>query len=214
MKIDFKDKKTLIISIVCIVLIILICVGLICLLIKNNSNKISRLYNDLQKAEKYSFILKQDDGYQIIMAKKGNETSIDMQGEDVHTTTIVKDGKAYFVNHDEKTYSTYDEMVANENILLDELSELSKKEYSKGNEKIDKKSYSYEEYKGYSGFMYSSNIDVEEENINTKFYFKGKDIKYIKTIISEDETEKIETSLSYEPDDSLFNIPEDYEEAK
>lgn len=213
MKIDFKDKKTIIITITCVVLIALIIVGV--LLLNNcKDSKISKLYENLQKAEKYSFILKQDDGYQIIMAKKGKETSIDMQGEDVHTTTIVKDGKAYFVNHDEKTYSTYDEMVANENILLDELSELSQKEYSKGTEAIDKKSYNYEEYKGYSGFMYSSNIDVEEENINTKFYFKGKDIKYIKTIISEDETEKVETSLSYEPDDSLFNIPEDYEEAK
>lgn len=214
MKVDFKNKKTIIIVAVCIVLIVLIGIGAICLINKNNDNKVAKLYTKLENAQKYSFVMNQSDGYKINMAKKDNVTSIDMNSEDMHTTTLVKDGKAYFVNHDEKIYSSYDEATANENILLDELSRLKDITSVKGREKINGKTYNFEEYTGYSGFMYSSNIDVEEENIKTRFYFSGNDLKYIKTIISEGEEELIEVNLTYEPEDSLFEVPTDYEEIK
>ncbi len=214
MKIDLKNKKTLAIIFVSFILLILVCVSIYLIANSNKQSKLSKLYNKLQNNEQYSFVMNQDDGYKINMAKKGDSTSIDMESEDMHTTTLEKEGKAYFINHDEKEYSTYDEATANDNILFDELRRVSEINPLKGKEKINNKTYNYEEYKGYSGFMYSSNIDIEEENIKTRFYFSGNDLKYIKTIIDEGEEELIEVNLTYSADDKLFEIPSDYTEMK
>lgn len=216
MKIDLKNKKTILIISVCIIAVILICGGIYFIVNKNQNkeSRISQLYTKLENSEKYSFIMNQSDGYKINMAKKGNITSIDMNSEDMHTTTLVKEGKAYFINHDEKIYSAYEDATANENILFEELSRVKSMEKIEGKEKINGKEYKYEEYTGYSGFMYSSNIDVEEESIKTKFYFDKNDLKYIKTIIADGEEELIEVSISYAPEDSLFEVPSDYEEIK
>lgn len=211
MKIDLKSKKSILILVISIIVIVLIVIGTVCIT-NSNSNKLVKLYDKLENSEKYLFEMKQSDGYQIKMAKNGNATSIDMESEDMHTTTLVKDQKAYFINHDEKIYSVYNEATANENILFDEFDKVKEKAPLKGKEKINGKSYNYEEYAGYSGFMYSSNIDVEEENIKTKFYFEGNNLKYIKTIITNQEEELIEVNLTYDPANNLFEIPEEYKE--
>ena len=53
--------------------------------------------------------------------------------------------------------------------------------------------------------------NVIEENTNTRFYFDGDDLKYIQTIM-EDQSELIRVEVSYDVDDTIFEIPSDFEE--
>ena len=97
-------------------------------------------------------------------------------------------------------------------IVTDMLKDLKKAD-SKGKEKINDTTYEYEEYIGFEGFMTSTGLDDEENNVSTRFYFKGKDLKYIKTIVPDEEDELLEIIISYSAPDELFEIPSDYVEA-
>ena len=71
--------------------------------------------------------------------------------------------------------------------------------------------YKYEEYKGINSFLINANDETSEENVSTKFYFKGDNLKYIKTIMG-DTSELLEINLSYETDNNVFEIPTDFQE--
>ena len=51
----------------------------------------------------------------------------------------------------------------------------------------------------------------ENEEVKTRFYFKGDKLAYIKTIIGEKQ-ELLKVDISYDVDNNLFEIPSDYKE--
>ena len=63
-------------------------------------------------------------------------------------------------------------------------------------------------------FMISSTLDVNEEDIKTRFYFDNKDnLVYIRTIKGATQ-ELLKIKIEKEVDDSIFEIPSNYAENK
>lgn len=178
----------------------------------NKGTKVTRLYKRIEKSQEYLFEMKDESNYEITIAKKNKQTAIDMNNDGERVTTLVKDGTEYLISHSQKEYYKYDGEETDESIVTDMLKDLKKAD-SKGKEKINDTTYEYEEYIGFEGFMTSTGLDDEENNVSTRFYFKGKDLKYIKTIVPDEEDELLEIIISYSAPDELFEIPSDYVEA-
>ena len=94
-------------------------------------------------------------------------------------------------------------------------------EYVAGKEKIYGISYKYEEYNGVSSFLFSEQETIEIDSVKTRFYFKGNELVYLKTIynVKDEETgettekEELQTiKVEYEVNNSVFEIPSDYAE--
>ena len=82
----------------------------------------------------------------------------------------------------------------------EELEALKTEEYKTGKEKIDDKEYYYEEY-------YALGDEITE-----RYYFDGNELKYVKSIDSNGKEQIIKVvKLSSKVDDSVFDIPTDYE---
>lgn len=209
------SKKTISIDIKKIlVLIIIIAVGVVIVnTVKNTpkeKSKMKELYSKLEASEQYKFTM--DDGKnKTIIAQNGKNTIIDMYTEKEHVSTLVKDNNTYYILHDKEEYYTYEDNEKDEKILLSELQPIVEKEATNGKEKIQGKTYNYEEYDGVSTFMNYIGLGINTENIKTKFYFQGKNLKYIKTINDGEETlQKID--ITYEAPSELFEIPNNYAE--
>ena len=206
------------------IIIILVIIGIIFGISKiinnkaNNEQKLAKIYDDLNSSQSYYFQMEQNSNNKIIMAQKGDKTIIDQyskEGEATtqsHTTTLIKDNNTYLILHDRKEYYVYEENNVDQTILTDGIKEIMNKEFTRGNEKVRGKKYDYEEYNGSSMFMVSNTLNINENEVKTKFYF-GKDdnLVYIKTIDGDD-NELIKISLSKDVDDSIFEIPSDYAE--
>lgn len=209
------SKKTISIDIKkIIVLIIIIAIGVVIVnTVKNTpkeKSKMKELYSKLEASEQYKFTM--DDGKnKTIIAQNGKNTIIDMYTEKEHVSTLVKDNNTYYILHDKEEYYTYEDNEKDEKILLSELQPIVEKEATNGKEKIQGKTYNYEEYDGVSTFMNYIGLGINTENIKTKFYFQGKNLKYIKTINDGEETlQKID--ITYEAPSELFEIPNNYAE--
>lgn len=202
-----KKKVAIVIAIVVIIALIIVVI----VMQANKKSKVALLYDKLTKSESYSFDMKDNENYEIIVSKKGDKTCIDNNGGDEKTSTIVKDGTTYLILHSQKEYYTYDSDIAEENIITDMFEEIVDAKCEKGKDKINGKTYKYEEYAGFAGFMFSTGLDVDEENVKTRFYFDGDNLVYIKTILAEEE-ELLEVEISYDVADELFEIPSDYAE--
>lgn len=209
------SKKTISIDIKkIIVLIIMIAIGVVIVnTVKNTpkeKSKMKELYSKLEASEQYKFTM--DDGKnKTIIAQNGKNTIIDMYTEKEHVSTLVKDNNTYYILHDKEEYYTYEDNEKDEKILLSELQPIVEKEATNGKEKIQGKTYNYEEYDGVSTFVNYIGLGINTENIKTKFYFQGKNLKYIKTINDGEETlQKID--ITYEAPSELFEIPNNYAE--
>lgn len=209
------SKKTISIDIKkIIVLIIMIAIGVVIVnTVKNTpkeKSKMKELYSKLEASEQYKFTM--DDGKnKTIIAQNGKNTIIDMYTEKEHVSTLVKDNNTYYILHDKEEYYTYEDNEKDEKILLSELQPIVEKKATNGKEKIQGKTYNYEEYDGVSTFMNYIGLGINTENIKTKFYFQGKNLKYIKTINDGEETlQKID--ITYEAPSELFEIPNNYAE--
>ena len=141
----------------------------------------------------------------MTVAVKGEKSYLDMKAASQHATIIIKDNTTYIISHDEKIYMSQegvDDSTFDSTPILSEedLKDMEKEEYTTGKEKIDGTEYEYEEYKD------------EEENTVARFYFSGDELRYIKNI-NEDGTEELMkiNSFSSDVDDSLFEIPADYQ---
>ena len=111
-----------------------------------------------------------------------------------------------------KKYYMYQNNTTGLGELSNELNRvIQSQEPEKGEEKIDGKTYKYEEYKGVSYFLMNEEDSVKEENTNTRFYFEGDDLQYIKTITG-DKSELIQVDVSYHIDNQIFEIPSDFQE--
>ena len=61
-------------------------------------------------------------------------------------------------------------------------------------------------------FMVSNTLNIDENEVKTRFYFdKNDNLVYIKTI-NGDDNELLKISLTKDVDDAMFEIPSDYAE--
>ena len=211
-----KKQKIFIISICVIVAIII--VGLIVYAIitsrneSANENRLANMYEKMMQDETYSITFQLDDNNKYTVSRKGDVANIDMYNNGDHTTNIIRDGNTYLLMYSTKRYYTYQNNVIGLGELPNQLNEMIQNQQpEKGQEKIDGHNYRYEEYKGVSDFLMNTDENVIEENTNTRFYFDGDDLKYIQTIM-EDQSELIRVEVSYDVDDTIFEIPSDFEE--
>ena len=208
-----KNKKIMILIIA--VMIIAIIATIIGVVINKKQDytetKLKKIYNELSSGQTYTLTMEENNN-KTIMAKKEDKTIIDQYTEDGHETTLIKDGNTYLILHDREEYYVYAGNNIEQNILEDGISELISKEFTKGNEKINGKKYSYEEYDGSTIFMLTNALSLDEQVIKTRFYFdKDNNLVYVKTIYDGNE-ELLKISLSNNVEDSLFEIPSNYAE--
>ena len=174
------------------------------------------MYEKISSSNEYTFTMEENGtvNLKFIMAKSDASRSIDVTSGDEHTTTLVKDGYAYFVMHDQEEYYTYSNSEVQEieaDILEEGLKDIKEAEYTTGKEKIYGKMYYYEEYEDVEAFMMTNGSLDEEIKSKTRFYFDGDNIAYIKTIIDDDE-ELLKIDCKYLADRELFEIPANYAE--
>lgn len=215
-----KSKKVKMILILVAVIIILTI--LMFALGSSPSDLTINMYKKINNSQNYTITLKgrEDDeySYTISIAQRGTDISIDMisksDDEEQHTTTLLEDENVYTIMHNDKEYETMSSKDIEADILIPEMKDIDEKTYQKGKEKVNGKTYYYEEYKGISTFLMLIDAD-NEENVKTRFYYDGDKLVYIKNMIDQDGEkleELIQAECSYEVNEKLFEIPEDYAE--
>lgn len=211
-----KKQKIFIISVCVIIAIIIVCL-IVYIVTKNeeknvNENRLANMYERMMENETYSITLQLNDNNKYTVSRQGDVANIDTYSDGKHTTNIIKDGNTYLLMYSTKRYYTYQNNVTGLGELSNDLNEIiQSQEPEKGQEKIDGKNYRYEEYKGVSDFLMNTDEEISEEDTNTRFYFDGDDLKYIRTIMG-DKSELISVDVSYNVDDSIFEIPSDFQE--
>ena len=206
-----KKIRNLLLAIIVSVIVIAV-ILIIAIANKGTAKRLEELYNGLNTTQTYLFEMIESENNKTIMAKKGNKTIIDAYIDDSHTTTIVKDNNTYLVLHDRKEYYVYEQNNVEQSILTDALKDVVGKEFVTGTEKVKGKKYSYEEYQGSTMFMKTGSLDINEEDIKTRFYFDNENnLVYIRTIKGVNQ-ELLEVKMKKEVDDSVFEIPSDYAE--
>ena len=213
-----KKKKIILISVIAVV-IILITIGVIWYLVANNKSEssnspigasgINELYETLQAKDVFSFELTTLDGNnKMYYAKSGNSAYTDTIYNGTESKYVIKDGNSYLLKADTKTYYTYNNNSANLNKVVAQLETLKDLEYQKGEEKVDGKNYNYVEYSGATNFA-MEDFSKDSEDVKTRFYFDGDKLVYIKTLEGEKQ-ELLKVEISYDVDQSLFQIPSNY----
>lgn len=210
-----ENKKVIIIFI--IIAIVAVCLGIIsCFLLVPNTSKelsfsINELYESLKQEQAYSINLTLDENNKSLYAKQSNIAYLDDILNGVETEMLIKNGNTYLIKDEDKVYYVYKNNDTNLNKIEDILEELKDKEYQTGKEKIDNKSYSYIEFNQLTDLAIMNTSNIKSDTKKTRFYFDGKDLKYIKTIAGNKE-ELLKVTISRDVDNKLFQIPSDYEE--
>ena len=209
-----KKKKIILISV--ILIIVLIIAGVVGYLIcrksnKEESSKIARLYDTLNSKTSYSFETILNDNNKVYYAKQEDKAHIDTIYKGNESKFIIKDGNAYLIIDENEAYYTYTNNQMDLNKIEDQMTILKELEYERGKEKIDNKTYDYEEYKVPTSFTMMDTSEVNDEEIKTRFYFKSDKLEYIKTILG-DKQELLKVDISYKVDNELFEIPSNYKE--
>lgn len=210
-----ENKKVIIIFI--IIAIVAVCLGIIsCFLLVPNTSKelsfsINELYESLKQEQAYSMNLTLDENNKSLYAKQSNIAYLDDILNGVETEMLIKNGNTYLIKDEDKVYYVYKNNETNLNKIEDILEALKDKEYQTGEEKIDNKSYSYIEFNQLTDLVIMNTSNIKSDTKKTRFYFDGKDLKYIKTIAGNKE-ELLKVTISKDVDNKLFQIPSDYEE--
>lgn len=213
-----NKKKGIIILVAILVIIAIICT--VTIIIKNNSSKsnsssskVETLYNDLKQEKSYSFITTLNDDNKMIYEKNDNEAYIDTFYNKNESKYVVKDGNSYLIVDNQKTYYKYVNNDTELNKIELQLSDvINSGEHQNGEEEIDGKKYSYEEYNYLTDFTMQDTSNItQNQNVKTRFYFKNNKLVYIKTII-DDKQELLKVDVSNKVDSNVFDIPSDYEE--
>ena len=213
-----KNKRIPLIVVILVIIVIIFGISKLLGQKDDQTQKLAKIYEDLNSNQTYLFEMEQNSNNKIIMAKKGDKTIIDQYSKDSevktesHTTTLVKDNNTYLILHDRKEYYVYEQNNVEQNILTDGIKEVIDKDFTTGEEKVKGKKYNYEEYNGSTMFMITNTLELNEADIKTRFYFdKNGNLTYIKTIYGE-EQELLKVNLEKDVDDSIFEIPSDYAE--
>lgn len=215
-----KSKKVkiilILVAVISILTILMVALG------SSPSDLTINMYKKINNSQNYTITLKgrEDDeySYTISIAQRGTDISIDMisksDDEEQHTTTLLEDENVYTIMHNDKEYETMSSKDIEADILIPEMKDIDEKNYQKGKEKVNGKTYYYEEYKGISTFLMLIDAD-NEENVKTRFYYDEDKLVYIKNMIDQDGEkleELIQAECKYEVNEKLFEIPEDYAE--
>ena len=203
-------------------IIIIAMIAAVIIINQPKTSNLSNVYEKMLKNKTYAFTRYDiEEKNKIITSRKKDKTLIDMYNPDDHLSTLILEGDMYVIFHDKQEYVVYTNNNKDEEILLNELSEITELEYTTGKEKIYGKTYKYEEYKGVSNFLIYSDNNMDINTIKTRFYFKGKELVYLKTIYDtvnnetkeRKQVEELQTvKVEYEVEDSVFKIPENYAE--
>ena len=208
-----KKKKVIILTIIILTIIFAVIVASkLISKTEDSETKLQAIYDSLNTNNAYALTIEQNDNNKRIMAKKDDKTVIDQYSEDSRITTLVKDDNTYLILHNKEEYYLYERNNIDQSILTEGLKDLLNKSYTIGTEKVKGKKYNYEEYAGSTVFVISNPLSLNEEEIKTRLYFNKKDeLEYVKTIYGE-ESELLKINLTYEVDNSLFEIPSNYAE--
>ena len=174
----------------------------------DSKSKTYNIFNNLKDDYVLSLEGKEDMGngeeyLSMTMAVKGDNMYMDIKSDSESATIVYKDGYTYLISHDEKMYmvmegkddETFDDMSI---FTAEDLDKIKDEEYVSGKETIEGTEYFYEEY-------------TDENEGTIRFYYSGDDLKYIKNIDGDDEELIKVNNISSKVDDSLFEIPADYE---
>ena len=212
-----KKKKIILFTIIAIITIVIVAIGAYFIIKQNKSNeeigKLNNYYDKLVNTDSYSFSTTLDDKNNVYYCKSDGKAYIDSNYKGQNSKNLIKDKNTYLLKNDSKIYYSY----LNNEIDLYKI-ELQIKDIKEdnqgivGKEKIENKTYNYEEFKGISGFYIGDTSNIDEENVKTRFYFKGDNLAYIKTIISDDNQQLLKIDYSEKVDSGLFEIPSDYKE--
>ena len=219
-----KKKKIILISVISVIVLLIIIGVVLYFVLSNNgggndivnerteNSKLSKLYQELSSKNSFSFETVLDDDNKMFYAKSGNVAYTDTNYNGNESKFIIKDGNSYLLVDDTKTYYTYKNNMVNLNKVQEAFDELiNTGSFETGKEEINGENYNYEQYVGKTNLTLRS-FDEDANNIQTRLYFKGDDLAYIKTISGETE-ELLKVNISYEVDQNLFEIPEGYKEA-
>ena len=214
-------KKNKRINLIVIILVIIGIIFFVSKIVGNKNSKVQELakvYNKLNSSQAYQFKWEQNDNNKTIIIKDGDKTLIDQYSKEEdsatqnHTKTLIKENSTYLILPDRKEYYIYEGNNVDQTFLIDGIKEILGKEYTKGTEKVKGKKYKYEEYSGSTMFLLSNSLNLDENDVKTRFYFDSKDnLVYIKTIYG-DKHELLKVSLTNDIDSSVFEIPADYAE--
>ena len=214
-------KKNKRINLIVIILVIIGIIFFVSKIVGNKNSKVQELakvYNKLNSSPAYQFKWEQNDNNKTIIIKDGDKTLIDQYSKEEdsatqnHTKTLIKENSTYLILPDRKEYYIYEGNNVDQTFLIDGIKEIMGKEYTKGTEKVKGKKYKYEEYSGSTMFLLSNSLNLDENDVKTRFYFDSKDnLVYIKTIYG-DKHELLKVSLTNDIDSSVFEIPADYAE--
>lgn len=206
-------KKNKRISLIVIILVIIGIIFFVSKIVGNKNSKVQELakvYNKLNSSQAYQFKWEQNDNNKTIIIKDGDKTLIDQYSKDEdsatqnHTKTLIKENSTYLILPDRKEYYIYEGNNVDQTFLIDGIKEILGKEYTKGTEKVKGKKYKYEEYSGSTMFLLSNSLNLDENDVKTRFYFDSKDnLVYIKTIYG-DKHELLKVGLTNDIDSSVF----------
>lgn len=143
----------------------------------------------------------------MTLAMRGEDIYMDVDATSGHLTIMYKDNTTYVVSHADKMYMTEEgkneEIFAEEDMFAfskEDLQYIETAKYETGKEEVNGTEYDYEEYKD------------EEAGTTERYYFSGEDLKYIKTTDANGQEEIMKVvKLSSDVEDSIFNLPADYQ---
>lgn len=215
-----KNKKISIILFVAIIIIFII-IGSVIFINKNNKNKnlyngqnnnenISETYKNISESKQISFTKTIDENNKIFIAIKDNYGYKEITTNGEIYKYIVKNGDTYYLDDENKMYYKYQSNTTILTEIKEQFEDFYSKQISKGKDKIEGKTYNYEEATKCQSFLFNQDLAVDNlENATTRLYYSGDELKYIKTIIN-DKEEIMKIDISYNVNDTYFDIPNDY----
>ena len=210
-----RKNKMIIILIIVSIVILASAVGIYFTAKSKTTNdeigKLNNYYEKLKNTSSYSFTSWLDDQNNVKYSKNNNESYNETTYQGKNTKYIVKNGNTYLVKDSEKVYYTYENNETDLYAIEMQIADIKENEASSGKEKIEGKQYKYEEFKGIFNF-YIGNINANDDNTKTRFYFDGDNLAYIKTIVDENTEQLLKIEFSETVDNKLFNIPTNYKE--
>ena len=206
------------IKIFIVIIVILLIVALICIFKSERSDRVSNIYKKITQNKCFTFSMEEPEfEYKVFLYQKDADICIDMYSGEDHNTTLVLNNEAYYIMHNNKEYYSYGDEPIDTDVVIAGLKNVLKNKYESGKETINGREYYYEEFENdESDFIIFANVN-EESKIKTRFYFEGDNLVYIKNIVdnideNEPDEELVKVELSYNVDEDLFKIPEDYAE--
>ena len=213
-----KNKGISLVIIILVIIGIIFCISRIINKKNDQTQKLSKIYEDLNSSQTYQFEWEQNNSNKTIIARDEDKTLIDQYSKEddtanqSHKKTLIKDNVTYLILPDRKEYYVYEGNNVDQTFLTDGIKDIMSKEHTNGTEKVRGKKYDYEEYDGSSMFLLSNSLNLDENDVKTRFYFDKKgNLVYIKTIYG-DQHELLKVSLNKSVDSSVFDIPSDYAE--